>query len=47
MSALATAELSRCTVESRAIVNARRAWLYPVLSCAVVLVCILIAGPFQ
>ncbi len=47
MSALATAELSRCAVESRAIVSARRAWLYPVLSCAVVLACILIASPFN
>ena len=47
MSALATAELSRCAVESRAIVSARRTWLYPVLSCAVVLVCILIANPFN
>ena len=47
MSALATAELSRCAVESRAIVSARRAWLYPVLSCAAVLICILVASPFN
>ena len=47
MSALATAELSRCAVESKAIAGPRRAWLYPVLSCAAVLVCILIASPFN
>jgi hypothetical protein len=47
MSALATAELSRCAVESRAITSARRAWLYPVLSCTVVLLCILVANPFN
>ena len=47
VSALATADLSRCAVESRATAGARRAWLYPVLSCAVVLACILIANPFN
>lgn len=47
MSALATAELSRCAVESRPIAGARRAWLYPLLSCATVLVCILVANPFN
>jgi hypothetical protein len=47
MSALATADLSRCAVESKATAGARRAWLYPVLSCAAVLVCILLASPFN
>jgi hypothetical protein len=47
VSALATADLSRCAVESRAVAGTRRTWLYPVLSCAVVLACILIASPFN
>lgn len=47
MSALATAEPLRRAVESKATPNVGRAWLYPVLSCVVVLVCILIASPFN
>ena len=47
MSALATADPAPCAVEYRAIVSARRAWLYPLLSCAAVLLCILVANPFN
>jgi hypothetical protein len=57
MSALATADpapgaqKSRKTnnpqEENREIAGVRRAWLYPVLSCAAVLLCILVANPFN
>jgi hypothetical protein len=45
MSALATADLSRCAVESG--VRSRAQWVYPALCCAGLLLCILLANPFN
>ncbi len=45
MSALATADLPRCAVESG--VRARAQWVYPALCCAALLACILLANPFN